>query len=169
MHISTQTNHEKQLAADEFIVSKTDERGKILYGNKIFIKISGYKEEELLGKPHSILRHPDMPKIVFQLLWKRLKAKKEIFAYVKNLCKDGSYYWVHANVTVTLDKDSKIIDLHSVRRKPSRKSMQVIPGLYKQLLAKEKISGVQASENLLNKILQDKGKTYDDFIFNLQH
>ncbi|PHQ55548.1 MAG: PAS sensor protein, partial [Sulfurimonas sp.] len=76
---------------------------------------------------------------------------------------------VIANVTVTLDKDGKVIDLHSVRRKPSSKSMQVIPGLYKQLLEQEKSAGVQASEKLLNKILQDKGETYDDFIFNLQH
>lgn len=169
MSVSTPKNHEKQLADDEFIVSKTDARGKILYGNKTFIKISGYEEEELLGKPHSILRHPDMPKVVFQLLWERLKAKKEIFAYVKNLSKDGSFYWVIANVTVTLDKDGKVIDLHSVRRKPSIKSMQVIPGLYKQLLEQEKSAGVQASEKLLNKTLQDMGVSYDDFIFNLQH
>lgn len=169
MDVSRQKNHEKQLSADEFIVSKTDEKGKILYGNKTFIKISGYTEEELLGKPHSILRHPDMPKVVFQLLWERLKAKKEIFAYVKNLCKDGSFYWVFANVTVTLDTNNKIIDLHSVRRKPSSKSMQLIPGLYKQLLEKEKSAGVQASKDLLNKILQEQGTNYDDFIFNLQH
>ena len=102
MSVSTPRNHEKQLAADEFIVSKTDER----------------------GKPHSILRHPDMQKVVFQLLWDRLKAKKEIFAYVKNLCKDGSFYWVYANVTVTLDKDVKVIDLHSVCPKPSKKSIK---------------------------------------------
>ncbi|MDF1883107.1 PAS domain-containing protein [Sulfurimonas sp. SAG-AH-194-C21] len=169
MQASTPTNNEKQLGVDEFIVSKTDERGKILYGNKTFIKISGYKEEELLGKPHSILRHPDMPKVVFQLLWDRLKAKKEIFAYVKNLCKDGSFYWVYANVTVTLDKDDKVIDLHSVRRKPSREAMEVIPGLYKQLLEKEKSDGVGASGKLLNDTLQDMGASYDDFIFNLQH
>ena len=169
MNVITPTNHEKQLSVDEFIVSKTDEKGKILYGNKTFIKISGYTEEELLGKPHSILRHPDMPKIVFQLLWDRLKAKKEIFAYVKNMCKDGSFYWVYANVTVTLDKNDKVIDLHSVRRKPSRESMEVIPGLYAQLLETEKSAGVGASEKLLNKTLQDMGVSYDDFIFNLQH
>ncbi|MDF1877708.1 PAS domain-containing protein [Sulfurimonas sp. SAG-AH-194-L11] len=169
MSAPTPTNTEKQLSVDEFIVSKTDERGKILYGNKTFIKISGYNEEELLGKPHSILRHPDMPKVVFQLLWDRLKEKKEIFAYVKNLCKDGSFYWVYANVTVTLDKDAKVIDLHSVRRKPSRASMKVIPGLYKLLLEKEKSAGVGASQKLLNDTLQDMGESYDDFIFNLQH
>jgi len=162
-------NHEKKLSSNEFIVSKTDKSGKLIYGNKIFIKISGYSENELLGKPHSILRHPEMPKIIFKYLWDRVKEKKEIFAYVKNMCKDGSYYWVLANVTVTLDGNGNVIDLHSVRRKPSSKSMQIIPDLYKQLLASERNGGMQASEKLLNTILNEKGESYDDFIFNLQH
>ena len=163
------TRNEKQLSADEFIVSKTDAKGRILYGNKIFIKISGYEEHELLGQPHSILRHPEMPKLIFALLWERVKAKKEIFAYVKNICKDGSFYWVLANVTVTLGGKGEIIDLHSVRRKPSLKAMQVIPALYKQLLEAEKRGGMSASQELLDTILQAKGESYDDFIFNLQH
>ena len=165
----TPNNKEKILSQDEFIVSKTDTKGKILYGNKVFIKISGYEEKELLGKPHSILRHPDMPKAVFKLLWDRIQNKKEIFAYVKNLAKDGSYYWVFANVTVTLDKNGNVIDYHSVRRKPSAKAMQVIPGLYAQLLQEEKRAGMDASIKLLEKTLNDKGIRYDDFIFNLQH
>ncbi len=162
-------NTEKALSSDEFIVSKTDEKGKLIYGNKTFIKISGYAEHELLGKPHSILRHPDMPKIIFQLLWSRLKAKQEIFAYVKNLCKDGSYYWVLANVTVTLDKKGNVTDLHSVRRKLSSKAVQVIPTLYQELLAQERRGGINASEQYLNNLLEEKGESYDDFIFNLQH
>jgi len=165
----TPRNNEKVLSADEFIVSKTDTKGKILYGNKIFIKISGYEEKELLGKPHSILRHPDMPKVVFKLLWDRIQNKEEIFAYVKNICKDGSFYWVHANVTVTMDENGRVIDYHSVRRKPSAKAMEVIPGLYAKLLAEEKSAGMEASMRMLEKILDEKGMSYDDFIFNLQH
>ena len=165
----TPRNNEKVLSAEEFIVSKTDTKGKILYGNKIFIKISGYEESELLGKPHSILRHPDMPKAVFKLLWERIQNKQEIFAYVKNMCKDGSFYWVHANVTVTEDANGNVIDYHSVRRKPSAKAMEVIPGLYTQLLAEEKSGGMEASIRMLNNILEEKGMSYDDFIFDLQH
>ena len=165
----TPTNNEKSLSESEFIVSKTDAKGKILYGNKIFIKISGYQESELLGQPHSILRHPDMPKAIFKLLWERLHAKGEIFAYVKNLCKDGSFYWVLANVTVTLDSSGQVVDFHSVRRKPSKKAMQVIPDLYTKLLQEEKKSGLDGSMKLLNSILKDKGVSYDDFIFDLQH
>lgn len=160
---------EKFLPDDEFIVSKTDLKGKILYGNETFIEISGYEESELLGAPHSILRHPDMPKIIFKLLWDKIKAKQEIFAYVKNLCKDGGYYWVLANVTVTLDNNGNPRDYHSVRRKPSTAAMNVIPNLYKQLIEEEKRSGMDGSMKLLNQILDEKGEDYETFIFNLQH
>lgn len=162
-------SNEKVLSEDEFIVSKTDLKGNILYGNQTFIKFSGYSEPELLNRAHSVLRHPDMPKVVFKLLWSRLREKKEIFAYVKNLAKDGSYYWVYANVTTTLDEDSNIRDYHSVRRKPSEKAMQVIPSLYNTLLDEERRGGIKASERLLNNLLQEKGVSYDSFVFNLQH
>lgn len=160
--------NQKSLNADDFIVSKTDSKGKILYGNKTFIQLSGYVESELLGAPHSLLRHPDMPKIVFKLLWDRIKAKEEIFAYVKNLCKDGSYYWVFANVTATVDPNGTIRDFHSVRRKPSDKALAVIPGLYAQLLSAERTGGIEASKTLLDKILNEKGVSYDGFILSLQ-
>ncbi len=164
----TPTNHEKVLNHDDFIVSKTDTKGKILYGNKIFIKISGYSESELLGKPHSILRHPDMPKCIFKLLWERIQNKQEIFAFVKNLCKDGSHYWVSANVTVTLNQNGTVRDYHSVRRKPSSEAMEIIPPLYKRLLDAEKSSGMQGSYELLQKILKEKGVDYDSFVLNIQ-
>lgn len=162
-------NREKNLSDEEFIVSKTDTQGRILYGNKTFIKYSGYEEHELLNRSHSILRHPDMPKVVFNLLWERLKNGKEIFAYVKNLCKDGSFYWVLANITVTKDRDGKVVDYHSVRRKPSPKAMEVIPSLYEKLLYEEKHLGTNASMKLLSTTLEKMGKSYDDFIFNLQY
>ena len=162
------TQIQKQLDADDFIVSKTDTKGKIIYGNKVFIKMSGYSEVELLGQPHSILRHADMPKIVFKLLWDRIQNKKEIFAYVKNMCKDGAYYWVFANVTATVDENGNIRDFHSVRRKPSEKAMAIIPDLYTQLLSAERSGGVDASKKLLDKILDEKGVDYDGFILSIQ-
>ena len=165
----TPNNNEKFLKEDEFIVSKTDMKGKILYGNKTFINMSGYHEEELLSQPHSILRHPDMPRCVFKLLWDRLAQKEEIFAYVKNLAKDGSFYWVYANVTVTLNKNGGVVDLHSVRRKPSPKAMEVVPSLYKALLAEEQKTGMDGGTKLLTDVLNDKGVSYDDLIFSLQN
>lgn len=160
--------NEKVLQQDDFIVSKTDLKGKIIYGNKVFIKISGYNESELLNKPHSILRHPDMPRIVFKLLWERIQQRKEIFAYVKNLCKDGSYYWVFANVTATLDENGSIRDFHSVRRKPSDKALSIIPGIYAKLLDAERSGGMEASRKLLETTLNEQGVDYDRFILNLQ-
>ncbi|WP_353662958.1 PAS domain-containing protein [Hydrogenimonas sp. SS33] len=162
------TGTERFLKEDDFIVSKTDLKGRIIYGNKMFIKISGYSESELLGAPHSILRHPDMPKIVFKLLWDRIQNGEEIFAYVKNLCKDGGFYWVFANVTATPAPDGSTRDYHSVRRKPSAKALEVIPGLYAQLLEAEKSGGMEASGRLLNEILNEKGVSYDEFVLSLQ-
>lgn len=168
MQQATPNRTEKSLKEDDFIVSKTDLKGKIIYGNKMFIKISGYAESELLDSPHSILRHPDMPKVVFKLLWERIQDKKEIFAYVKNLCKDGSYYWVYANVTASLDERGNIRDFHSVRRKPSSNAMDIIPELYTSLLREEKRAGVDASQKLLEQVLKEKGADYDSFILSLQ-
>ncbi len=168
MQRPTPTQVEKSLNEHDFIVSKTDRHGKIIYGNKIFIKISGYSEKELLGAPHSILRHPDMPKIVFKLLWERIEAKQEIFAYVKNLAKDGSFYWVFANVTATLDPNGTIRDYHSVRRKPNPKAIQTIEPVYKLLLDAEKSGGMEASRKLLEQFLADKGVSYDELILSLQ-
>lgn len=161
------TNHEITFKENEFIVSKTDLKGKITYGNELFITISGYTEMELLGAPHNILRHPDMPRCVFALLWERIQAGKEIFAYVKNLSKNGSYYWVYAQVTPSFDKNNKIIGYHSVRRKPSSHALESIAPLYQELLKAEKGGGPEAGKNLLNKRLNELKKGYDEYIFTL--
>jgi len=159
---------ERRLKEGEFITSKTDVAGKITYGNKTFIAISGYSEKELLGAPHSILRHPDMPKAIFKLLWERIKSKEEIFAFVKNRCKDGSHYWVFANVTASVSQNGNIIGFYSVRRKPKDSAIKEIEVLYKELLDAEKSGGVEGSVALLNKKLAEKGKNYDEYIINLQ-
>src|SRR5664279_5260004 len=124
------TQQEKVLGDDDFIVSKTDLKGLITYGNRIFIGISGYSELELLGAPHNILRHPDMPRVVFKLLWDTIQAKQEICAYVKNLAKDGCFYWVFANVTPSFDANGNLIGYYSVRRKPRPEAIQAISPLY---------------------------------------
>ena len=102
-----------------FLVSKTDTKGKILYCNDEFVAISGYSERELLGKPHSIVRHPDMPRTIFKYLWDTLAQGKEVNAYVKNMAKDGSYYWVFANVCPSSSANGQIVAYNSVRRCPS--------------------------------------------------
>jgi len=153
---------------DEMIVSKTDLKGRITYGNEVFIRMSGYTEGELLNAPHNILRHQDMPKIVFKLLWDRIQSKKSINAYVKNKTKNGDFYWVFANVTASLDTSGKIIGYYSVRRKPSNKGIETMKNLYTKLLESEKNGGVSASGKLLDETLKNAGISYNEFIVNLQ-
>lgn len=160
-------NTEKTFADDDIIVSKTDLKGKITYGNELFIKMSGYTEDELMGANHNIVRHPDMPKVVFKLLWETVQAKKEIFAYVKNMAKDGSFYWVFANVTPSLDLSGNIIGYYSVRRKPSKKAIEAIEPIYKALLEAEKRGGMKDSQKLLEDTLQKANVSYDQFILSI--
>ncbi|MEA3228331.1 MAG: PAS domain-containing protein [Campylobacterota bacterium] len=154
---------------DDFIVSKTDLKGNITYCNEIFIKFSGLSERELLGKPHNIIRHPDMPRVIFKLLWDRIKNRKEIFAYVKNRSVDGNYYWVYANVTASIDFRENIIGYYSVRRKPNNNAINIIENLYKRLLEKEREGGIEESFKYLTKFLKSEDMNYDEYINFLQN
>ncbi len=159
---------EHSVDSNAFLVSKTDIHGKITYCNAPFIKIVCASEQELLGKPHSIVRHPDMPRVIFKLLWDKIKAKEEIFAYVKNLSFDGGHYWVYANVTASLDERGSIVGFYSVRRKANAKALEQIIPLYEKLLSVEKSGGMDASVRYLNDFLAQKGVTYEAFSNDLQ-
>lgn len=155
------------LQDDEIIVSKTDLKGRITYGNQVFIKLSGYQESELLGKPHNIIRHKEMPKCVFKLLWDRIEKGEEIFAYVVNQSKNGDHYWVFANVTPSFDERGKIIGYYSVRRKPKTEAVKTMQSIYTALLGAECNGGMNAGTKLLEETLKSKGVSYDEFILSL--
>ena len=159
---------ERKLGENDFIVSKTDTKGRITYCNKIFMDLAEYREEELLGKPHSIIRHEKMPKAVFKLLWQRIQNREEIFAFVINKTKNANYYWVFANVTTSLDNAGNIIGYYSVRRRPNPDAVKVIEALYNKMLEVEKRSGVEASTKILTDLLAEKGVSYDELIISLQ-
>lgn len=165
------TSNEKVMRENDFIVSKTDLKGRITYGNEIFIEYSGYSESELLGAQHNIIRHPDMPRGVFKFLWDNIAAGTEVFAYVKNMSKDGSFYWVFANVTPDYDAAGNIIGYLSVRRAPKRSAVQVLDGLYKLMLEAEQKAGPKdacdASLALLVSVLNEKGMNYEELIHAL--
>ena len=162
-------NHkEHSVSADAFLVSKTDTHGKITYCNEPFIKIVGAKEQDILGKPHNIIRHPDMPRIIFKFLWDSVKNKEEIFAYVKNLSFDGGCYWVYANVTASTDQSGNIIGYYSVRRKANPKALEIIKPLYTTLLELEKTGGMDASQAYLTDLLNQKGVSYAELSNTLQ-
>ncbi len=162
------TSRETTVQQDDFLVSKTDTKGRITYANPSFIKMTGFSEAELLGKPHNIVRHPAMPKIIFKLLWEEILNKREIFAYVQNMSKDGGFYWVYANVTPSFDVRGSVIGYYSVRRKPNPKALEIIKPLYEKLLSIEKSSGIEASSKYLDELLKEKGVSYDEFSNNIQ-
>ena len=164
----TPTSVEKVMRDDDFIVSKTDLKGRITYGNRIFIEFSGYDEKELLGSQHNIIRHPDMPRAVFKLLWDTIQEKRECNAYVKNMAKDGSFYWVFANVTPSFGRDGNISGYFSVRRKPKSAAVKTASDLYRAMLSAEQAAGsrdaIAASSKILNDLLAEKGMSYDELI-----
>jgi len=159
----TPIDEEIELDPKRYIVSETDATGKITYANDYFMEISGYSQEELIGKPHSIVRHPDMPKVVFKLLWETIKQGKNINAVVKNLAKDGRYYWIFTEFEIRKDTDTdEIIGYHASRKTISKHVIEIISDLYKELLKIEKESGIDASEKYLVNFLKEKG---DDMEF----
>ena len=106
--MSAASEKEVILPADDLIITKTDGRGQITYANRTFMRITGFDEISVLGKPHNIIRHPDMPRGVFRLMWKTLASQREFFGFVKNYTVDGGFYWVFANVTPDMGADGKL-------------------------------------------------------------
>jgi PAS domain S-box-containing protein len=174
MAIIQPTGIERFFGEDEIIVSKTDPNGRIHYVNDTFIRVSGFTEAELIGAPHSIIRHPGMPRGVFKLLWDVIMARREIFAFVMNMSKNGDHYWVYAHVTPTFGPGDQIVGFHSNRRVPNREALsQVIP-LYQKMMDEErrherKTDAAEASVRLVQQILSDAGKSYDEFVWSLEN
>lgn len=167
------TRKEVTFDSHEIIVSKTDVKGRVTYCNDVFLSVAGYTETEIIGQPHSIIRHPDMPRSVFHLLWQTIGAEEEIFAYVKNRTKTGDYYWVLAHVTPSYGLDGTLKGYHSNRRVPDKNIIksQIIP-LYEELLNIEKSEsnrkeGMHKATAHLLKILADQELDYAEFISKL--
>ena len=129
----------KEVILDDtvFLVSETDEKGDIIFANDDFCKIAEYTVDELIGKPHNIVRHKDMPKIAFKDLWDTIKQGKVWTGYVKNATKSGNFYWVFATVFPTITSEGSRGYL-SCRRKASQEEIDEATNLYIELNAKEK-------------------------------
>lgn len=166
------TGVERFFDKDEVIVSKTDLRGRITYANRVFQRVAGYTETDLMGAPHSIVRHPDMPRCVFKLLWDTLAGGDEIFAYVLNRARNGDHYWVFAHVTPSYDTAGTVVGYHSSRRVPDRAAVDKVIPLYRTLLDIEnshsdRKQGMEAAFATVVGLLQEKGIGYDEFVFSL--
>jgi PAS domain S-box-containing protein len=160
----TPIDQEIELDPKRYIVSETDASGKITYCNDYFIEVCGYSEDELIGKPHSVIRHPDMPKVVFKLLWETISEGKNINAVVKNLAKDGRYYWIFTEFESRKNSDTgEMIGYTASRKSISKHVIEIIDELYKDLLEIEKNDGVEASEAHLVDFLKQRG---DDMEFS---
>jgi PAS domain S-box-containing protein len=168
------TGVERTFDSDDIIVSKTDPKGIITYANDVFLRVSGYAEEEVLGQPHNIIRHPDMPRCVFKLLWDTIAGGEEIFAYVLNLAADGAHYWVVAHVTPTFGRRDEIIGYHSNRRLPHRGDVAEIAPIYQALLVEERRhtqtpAAIAAGTAKLQHLLAERGQDYDEFVWSIGH
>ena len=126
MSVTKSENSEEWFfSSDQYILSETDEKGIIIYANDIFCEIAGYDIDELIGEPHNIVRHPDMPRMAFKSLWDDIQSKGFWTGIVKNLRKDGAYYWVHATVLRRIHSDGRATYL-SVRRVPDRADVKLV-------------------------------------------
>lgn len=166
----TPTSAEVKLEENDFITSKTDLQGKITYCNESFIFFSGFDEAELIDQPHNIIRHPDMPRAVYRMMWENLQKQQEFFGIVKNLCKNGAYYWTFANVSPSLDVEGKLIGYYSVRRQAPQNIVDTFSSIYQQMITEEakhnsSNNAMDASIKILNDWIADQGQSYNEFIY----
>lgn len=165
------TGVERRYEPEEIIVSKTDLKGVITYANDVFVRVSGYTEAQLLGRPHNVIRHPEMPRAVFRLLWQAIEAGEEIFAYVNNLAADGGHYWVLAHVTPSFGPGGRVTGYHSNRRWVPPEVRREVEQVYSAVRAAERsvtrtpeaiAAGVAAVEAHLAAV----GQTYEEFVWS---
>jgi|APAra7269097559_1048567.scaffolds.fasta_scaffold12503_2 PAS domain S-box-containing protein len=167
------TGRERNFGEDDIIVSKTDLKGRLIYANRVFLDIADLTLKETIGQPHSLIRHPHMPRCIFKLLWERIQAGKELFAYVMNRSMNGDHYWVIAHVTPSYGTDGQISGYHSNRRVAKKATLEtVIAPLYAELRAIEdnhanRKDGMNTAYAALNDKLNERNVDYDRFIFSI--
>jgi len=159
-------NNELEMGEYDLIVSMTDTKGYITYCNDTFVKMAEYEYSEIVGQPHNMIRHPDMPKAVFKLLWDRVQSKKPLFAFVKNRSKLGNYYWVKAFVYPVVE-NGQLKNIVSYRKRITPFVKQEIIKIYDDLLRYETSHSVDESLKYLLGNLESKGLTYDQMIDKL--
>lgn len=154
----------------QVVISETDVYGRITNVNDVFCNVCGYSPEEMIGQPHSIIRHPDMPKLVFKLLWDNLKVGNNFIGVIKNLAKSGEYYWVITDFEMRRDVTGNITH-YIARRKSVPKAVieNYVAPLYETLLKLEKVGGMELSSRFFKNYLAKQGKDYIDFIIDVMN
>lgn len=165
------TGIERVLADDRLIVSKTDLKGRLTYANDEFLTISAASEDDVIGAPHNVVRHPAMPRGVFRLLWESLQAGEEMFAYIQNLALDGAHYWVFAHVTPSYDAAGVPVGYHSARRAVRRGALVEVEAVYAQMRRIEADhpgrGGDAASVAWWRERLASEGQTYSEWLWTV--
>jgi len=159
-------NVEVILDDKKVIKSKTDKRGVIQYVNDYFCKVAQYDKKELIGKPHNIIRHPDMPKVIFKLLWEKLHKGENLYAIIKNLTKDGKYYWVVTKFETTFDNKGNVLAHYARRKAIPEKIKNIVGDIYDKIRKIEAIDE-QLAEDTFYEILNTYHLTYDQFFLEL--
>lgn len=162
--MNTVLNKEQKVDARESYTSCTDEHGIIVTVNDAFVTLSGYEKDELLGKNHNILRHPDMPKVIFDILWKKLEHNKKFVGLIKNRAKDGTYFWLFNEISTMSKKGAQSKVYYAYKQAASKRAIFHIGNLYKKLLDHERSGGIDASYQYLEEFLSFRGVTYDEYI-----
>jgi PAS domain S-box-containing protein len=156
------------MGPDEVILSRTDLRGVITECNDVFVDYAAYEARELLGAPHSVIRHPEMPRALFKLMWQEIQAGREVFVFVKNLAKDGRHYWVVAQVLPEIVR-GEVVGYTSFRRCPSRRGVDLFEALYRRMLAEERRlggdRGLEAGFQMLQEAIQAMGPDYEALVY----
>jgi len=168
----TPTGRESPFDETEIIVTKTDTSSRLTYANEVFLRVSRLTSAQAIGQPHSLIRHPDMPRSVFRLMWETIQARGEFFGYVKNMATNGDHYWVFAHVTPSLGADGKLVGFHSNRRKPDPAQIARVEPVYRRILAAEsskpdRDAGMRAGAETLSSMLHEGGLSYEKFAFSL--
>lgn len=164
----TPINEEVVWDKTKTIISTTDRFGNITDVNQTFIDVCGYSASELLGKPHNIIRHPDMPKIVFKVTWDNILAGRNFHAIIKNLAKSGRYYWVITDFEVGRNIMGEVVTIMARRRAvPEHVITDHIEPLYQTLLKLEKIGGMELSNRYFKSFLEKQGKSYIEYVMDI--
>ena len=150
------------------IISTTDKFGNITDVNQTFVDVCGYTANELIGKPHNIIRHPDMPKIIFKITWDNILAGRNFHAIIKNLSKSGKYYWVITDFEVGRNIMNEVVSITARRRAiPDYVVTDHIEPLYQTLLKLEKIGDMPLSNRYFKGFLEKQGKSYIEYVMSI--
>jgi len=167
MSRKNKVNKEIKCSTQQVLISRTDLKGNLIYYNPTFLEVNGFTGSSLINKPHSILRHPDMPKTIFRIIWSIIEQGLPIQALIKNKTNDGKYYWALMNWKAQKDKNNKVISYVAYGRQAPNAAVKSIEPLYKAMLDIEKENDIESALEYLHSYLEEEGLSYSQYMKKL--